>query len=272
MSLLSQTKLYSTQAKMMLEDVIIYRADVISRLISWTSRFLNSAFLWIAILNSNENGVVGGYDLQEALTYFLLMQVVTGFVFTSSGFRFADDIQSGNLSGRLVQPLYYPLLVISTELGRTFFYFITNSIICVAIYLLFRDYFSFHLSGGFLVLGILSMILAFLMNFALNSMIGMLAFWISSSRRLIYHFFAIITLLSGVLIPLEFFPDKLEYALRLSPFPYIFYFPVHMVQSLEWNAELRLGLALQAGYTVLLIGLMALQYHFGLKKYEAVGR
>lgn len=268
---IQRAKIYLKLAQLMISDTLIYRADIISRYISWATRFLISAYLWIALTES-KGGEIAGYTLQESLTYFLLMQIVTGFVFSGSGFTISSDIQSGELSNKLVLPINYPLGVMFIELGKTVFFFFSHIIIYLGIGLFFSKYFDLSFEPIFVFLGLLSMLTAFLLNFCFLAIIGMLAFWISTSQRLIYTFFAIITLASGILIPLEFFPEPMREVLFWTPFPYLFYFPVHVMQSDFFTSELGKGFLIQGVYTVILFTLLYLVYNRGLKTYEAVGK
>ncbi len=267
----SRLKIYKKQAEMMFQDELIYRADLISRFISWGTRFLIAAFLWMALLSS-QGGELAGYDLKKILTYFLLMQIVTGFTFSGGGFRVADNIYSGDLSAWLIQPVNYLLLVLSTELGRILLFFFANLVIYAGIGLLFPNLFDFTFKWEFILIGILLMFFSYLMNFSIVVMIGMLAFWFSYSGRLIYTYFAILTLISGTLVPLEFFPVSIQNILLLTPFPYLFYFPIYVMQSDTWTEKLSQGIPIVLLYTLLLMLLMSFMYKRGLKTYEAVGR
>lgn len=268
---IQRAKIYLKLAQLMISDTLIYRADIISRYISWATRFLISAYLWIALTES-KGGEIAGYSLQESLSYFLLMQIVTGFVFSGAGFAISSDIQSGELSNKLVLPVSYPLAIMFLELGKTVFFFLSHLIIYIGIALFFSQYFDLNFEPLFVIWGILSMFMAFLLNFCFLAMIGMLAFWISTSQRLIYTFFAIITLASGILVPLEFFPQAIQDFLFWTPFPYLFYFPVHIIQSDFMSPELLKGFSIQIGYGLILFALLYFVYNRGLKTYEAVGK
>ncbi len=255
---------------MMLQDVMIYRADFMSRSISWIVRFLISAYLWISILNSQ--GTLLGYDIPRMLSYFLLIQIVFSFVSSGAGFQVANDIQSGELSTKMVMPVDYILLYMSKEIGRNIFFFIFNLFLYVGTIVLFPDYFQINTSIIHIALGMISMFFGFLIIFSMTFMIGMLAFWISHASRLIFTFFALITFLSGLIIPLEFFPENFKKILDLSPFPYLFYFPTHIMQVEVINYEIYKGFLTQIFYVIFLISSTYFIFNTGLKKYEAVGR
>lgn len=249
---------------------MIYRADFVSRSISWIVRFLISAYLWISILNSQ--GTLLGYNVPKMLSYFLLIQIVYSFVTSSAGFQVASDIQSGELSSKLVIPVDYILLYMSREIGRNIFFLVLNLILYIGTIIIFPGFFQINLSLVHIALASFSTFLGFIIVFCLTFMIGMLAFWISHASRLIFTFFALVTFLSGLIIPLEFFPETFRKILDLSPFPYLFYFPTHIMQVEFLNFEIWNGLLVQVSYSILLTLLTYFIFNTGLKKYEAVGR
>lgn len=101
---------YLKLTQMMIQDVLVYRADFVSRFITFGARFAVSAYLWMAIINSSETGEIQGYTVEGALTYFLLIAIVGGFTFSSSGFQAASDVRSGELSKYLVLPISLSLI------------------------------------------------------------------------------------------------------------------------------------------------------------------
>ena len=268
-----RASIYTKQMSMMFQDIMVYRADVISRYLGRMMQFAIAAFLWLAILEAS-GGDIAGYDQAKTLTYFLLIQVVSGFTFSAAqaGFYVGSEIQSGSLSNRLVLPVDYIKLLLAITTGRGLFYFISNMVLFTGIGIVFNDYFNFEFSLFFIGVAALCMITGFLINFGLISCIGMLAFWTSSSTRLIFSFFAIISLLAGLLVPLDFFPMAVQNVLNWTPFPYLFFFPVKVLQSSAWDSSLSLGLAISCGYAVLCMSMTYLVYHLGLRKYEAVGK
>ena len=67
------------------------------------------------------------------------------------------------------------------------------------------------------------------------------------------------------------FPAWAQTALNWSPFPYLFYFPVKVLQSPEWTPALTRSLGIGMVYAVLGVILMFTIYRIGIKSYEVVG-
>jgi ABC-type uncharacterized transport system permease subunit len=93
--------------------------------------------------------------------------------------------------------------------------------------------------------------------------VEVLPFWI--------FFFALITLTSGAIIPLDFFPPALSEALLYSPFPYLYYFPTMVLMGRETllaYPEILLRSALILSVTG---GFGLLFYNLGLRKLTIAG-
>ncbi len=269
--MLNRSFVYLKQTQMMLQDVLIYRADFISRFISWGARFMITAFLWTAVMRS-AGGHIEEYSQQSILTYFLLIQIVAGFIFGAVGFRVSNEISSGDLSSHLVKPVHPLLLAAAADLGRNLFFFISNFVIYLIIAAIFPNYFEVHWNLSVIPWAMLSLLMAYLSNTCFLVLIGMLAFWTGTAERLLFVFFSIVHLLSGVIIPIDLFSENFEHALYFTPFPYLFYVPVKLFQSTEWIPQTFQWLGVSALYMIALLLLTELMFRKGLKSYEAAGQ
>lgn len=268
---LARSLIYLKQSQMMLQDVLIYRADFISRFISWGTRFLVTVLLWTAVLKS-AGGHIEGYDQKTMLTYFLLMQIVTGFIFGAVGFHVSESISTGSLSGQLVKPMHPLLLAAAADLGRNFFYFVSNILLYSLIAWAMPNYFSLSFSPTLLPWALVSLGLAYVSNTCFLIIIAELAFWTGTAERLLFVFFSIIHVLSGVMIPIDLFPEWLERGLYFTPFPYLFYVPVNIAQSTTWDPQVLQWIAVSLAYTIILLACTELMYRIGLKSYETSGQ
>ena len=102
------------------------------------------------------------------------------------------------------------------------------------------------------VLFLVSLILAFLINWFLAVIFGMWAFKIIEMSALIQVKKHLIRLLSGSIIPLWFFPEGLRSVLECLPFPYIYQMPISIYVGQYTMDSLQKGLLLQVLWVVIL--------------------
>ena len=122
---------------------------------------------------------------------------------------------------------------------------------------------------------ILSVALAFLMNFYVNYCLGMTAFFLvkASGVRVMYQLFA--QIFSGVLIPLNFFPELVQKIMLFLPFQYTNYIPAMVWTGSESVGSLGLGVPQAVVLQAVAVGLMMIfsevLYKCAIKRFTAVG-
>jgi len=257
--------------QMMIQDTLVYRANFIFRYVNWIIRFFVLAYLWTSIFAAKE-GDIAGFSLSDTLTYFLILQVITSLTFSRAGFMISNQIQSGELSSKLILPVNYIYLQIARDFGQNFFFFISHIVIYGGIALIFKDSLTLDFNWLFVLLSLPVMFFSYLIAFSMIALIGMLAFWLSTAKRLIFVYFAIHTLLSGFLIPIAFFPQGLQNILKWTPFPYNYSYIAELIQSKTWTESLSFGLTMTFVYSIGLMILLHFVFYLGLRKYEAVGQ
>ncbi|MNJ53302.1 hypothetical protein D3C77_486860 [compost metagenome] len=122
---------------------------------------------------------------------------------------------------------------------------------------------------------ILSIALAFLMNFYVNYMIGLTSFWLVQSNGIRSAFLLVSSIFSGALIPLTLFPDWLQIIQFFLPFQYIAYIPAmvftgqYSLGGIQLSIEQTVGL--QAIAVAIMLGMNELVRRLAMKKFTAVG-
>lgn len=260
---------YLAVMKITFKDFAAYRSQIYITYVGWITRLMIIVFLWKAIFAAKSQ--IGNYNFPEILTYFILVQIAMSFVFSHIGFHYARDINNGDLSNFLHRPISYPLFKFIYEISMNFARTMIGLTIYALIIVIFYRYFSFHLSFASIPLAIISLVFGFIINYSMVAMIGMLTFWFSDSSRLVYIYFSIVTIFSGLTIPVDLFPQKMFEALKYTPFPYSFFLPVKILQNTDINGNIPL-LRMQIFFAILLSLAAMFMYKKGLKKYEASGK
>lgn len=250
-------------------DAVAYRTEFFVSLIGWSIRLFIALYLWLAVTQA-KGGVVGGYTFQNIVAYFFLVQIISSFIFSRIGFDIAYDIYKGNFANYLLKPLHYLLFRIIHEVSKNFFRTTFGMLIFGT--LLFVFFGGFPLLAWKIPLGLVAMIGAYLLNFCIVATIALSAFWITNSTRLMFIYFGILSIFSGMILPIDLFPPKFLAIFQFLPFPYIFYFPAKIFQAASLSPQLINGFFIQWGSIAVLGGLVLFTYRHGVKKFEAIGR
>lgn len=263
-------KKYYSIAKTGFQQGMEHRVDFFIGIIGWSTRIMISAFLFMAVFQNKTS--IGSYNFSDTMLYFLVVQIIMTFSFVRVEFNICNDIQTGNFSNYLVKPISYLGYQIASELGRNFVRSFFGVGIFGAAILLYRPEFYLHLPYLQTPLIVLSIIFSFFISTFLTTSIALLSFWLISAHRVIYMFFAIQSIFSGMMIPIQFFPEQFQHILSYTPFPYIFYYPAQMIIHPGMTGDIFHILSAQIIIILIEFIVINTMFAIGMKKYEATGR
>src|SRR5262249_43397560 len=109
------------------------------------------------------------------------------------------------------------------------------------------------LSPEGLALFLLALPLAFVLDFMAHLTIGLCAFWLENTSGLVLIYSRVTMILGGVLLPIELYPDSVQWLLVNLPFASIAYAPArmfvdpHATELVNVLARQGVGIALYAG-------------------------
>lgn len=236
---------------------------------------LLNAFLYIFIFTSvwkaliPEGGSMSGLTRNDMVAYAVLSTLIKTSFARHEGLL-SSRIRSGEIAVDLMKPYNLPLMYFCDTSGVSLFQLFARSLP-----ILFFSFFVFQISLpvdlptllGFLPIYALAFILFFSLSFFISSLafffVDIFPFWIA--------YFALITLTSGAIIPLDFFPAAIRGILNYTPFPYLFYVPTMFLLQ----KSLTIGYpAIMAIYSILIATSMSIgifTYLLGLKKLSIAG-
>jgi len=247
---------------------IAYRVEYFTALLN--------AFLYIFIFTSvwkvliPEHSTVDGLSRTNMIAYAVLSTLIKA-TFGRNDSMLSTRIRSGEIAVDLMKPFSFPLMYLSDTIGSSLF-----QIFARAIPLLIFSWVFFNISLDinaqsallFVPLYLLSFLLFFLLSFLISSMafyfVDLFPFWV--------FYYALITLTSGAIVPVDFFPEAFQKVLYATPFPYLFYVPTMIL--IKGTAGGLTILQLFSMYGIL-IGITAMlayaSYRTGLKKLAIAG-
>jgi ABC-2 type transport system permease protein len=223
-------------------------------------------FLWLAIYQ--DRTTVADFSQANIVTYYLVIAVVVAMASTHTSEYLKRDIVEGKLNEELVKPLGNLLFRFVNELAYKAIYTVLITVIVVFIIVVFPQYVVFPNSGMTVFLFIVSLIIAFLLSFAIQIVIGMVAFWFSEINALKQMLVILEDVFSGKIAPLAFFPLYLQIFANFLPFKYLAYFSNQIYLQKISSHEMWSNFALAGGWLVLLYGIAFFLWHRGLKRYD----
>lgn len=232
-----------------------------------------SYFLWSAIYGSSPNAVLGGLTRDEMTVYIFMVYVTSSVVTISISKWVSRDVLQGAVAVQLIKPIDYRLSLIARAAGKMVYQFIVPSVFIwtgLELYKVFVLGLSFT---GIANIGLylLSCVMSFLIYVLFDFCVGMIAFFTSYVFGLYLVKDALLSFLTGQLIPLSFFPGVVQRIFSFLPFSSMVYTPVMIYLGKYQGTELLFQLLRQAVWVLLLYGLGALIWNRVTKRLEVLG-
>ena len=224
--------------------------------------------LWFSIFQGDFEKVIGNYTLTEMLTYHLWTMIIFLIGMGYNGHDLAEEIRMGRISAHLI----YPFPLWSFEAAR----FLAQQVVqlLTAAITLFGSFvfFDWLLEGVQLVNLFKGLLLGGMVGvfwFTIQYATGLMAFWLEETWVLRVMIQMIAQFCSGAMVPLDLFPKWAADALNFTPFPYITYYPVKVIQgqSEDWIS----ALGMLSFWTVVAAFGAAWIWSRGLRLYTASG-
>ena len=184
-------------------------------------------FLWKAIYASVDTDVVNGMTFTDTLIYLVLATALYGFMEMYLVWDIGRNIQSGKIVLDLLKPIPY----------RRYLFWAYSGTFVIQFFLTFLPTFLIvaFWTHGAIPIGInllwfaLSVVLAVLINFSIDFIVGTICLYTESIWGINIMKQMVVLLLSGATIPLAFFPDTLRTVVSFLPFQSIYNAPLSLL-------------------------------------------
>jgi ABC-2 type transport system permease protein len=192
-------------------------------------------FIWKAVFSSSR--AVAGYDLAQMVTYVGVGWIIRSFYFNNVDRDMAAEVLEGKIALNLLRPVDTQLMYLSQTVGEACFRAVMFTLpVAAALVLVY----PIRPPAGWIaaMLFAVSCILALLILTSINFMVGTVSLHIYSIMGVIRAKYFIVEFLSGLLLPLSFFPPGLQRVISWLPFPYISFTPlqIYLGKARGWAA------------------------------------
>lgn len=227
----------------------------------------------ISILFWRGAGHIPGWTGEEITSYYLLAIIVYAGIMCHQEEHVAIvDIQEGGLTAYLVKPISYIYLVFFNELSYRLLQGGMGIVLLFCFLIFFPHFFAFTTSFVLLFYSCLVAIAAFFLTFIFKMNIGLLAFFMTETRGAFEAINVLLTIFSGIVMPLAFLPSSLASFVYALPFASMVYFPIIAFEGKLTTNELLHVLMIQTLWIIIFYGLYKILWQKGIKKYTAVGQ
>ncbi|MGC7871356.1 ABC transporter permease [Desulfosporosinus sp. SYSU MS00001] len=231
-----------------------YRFDAWTRILGNVIMLFLWGVIWYALYRGK--GSVENVPFHSMLSYILISQALQGIHGAGTPlWEIQERVRTGDIAMEMLRPYDYPLRMLFTDLGSILFYFLTAILpIYTIIFLVFKPIMPSTFSQG--VLFIVSVILGYLIRYSIELTFGLFTFWLVETGGVEDVFYFSISLFSGSVVPLWFFPNWLEHVALYLPFQGIYFVPNSIFVGQLSGHALWAGLFTQVLWLVLCYALL----------------
>jgi viologen exporter family transport system permease protein len=246
-------------------ETLAYRAEFLVWILTTTQPLIMMG-LWTSVAQLQP---FAHYTSADFVAYFLAALIVRQLTGNWVAWQISEDVRSGAMAMRLLRPIH-PLVAYAASHAAAIPF---RSIIAlpVAVILLASSG-----SGALttdpvrLALVVPSIALAWLITFALMFAIGALAFFLTQTMAIANLYFALYSLFSGYLMPLELLGPVANIA-RWLPFRFMLSAPVELLTRTQHRDDLVRLLGGQAAWAAISLTGALVLWRRGVRRFEAVG-
>jgi ABC-2 type transport system permease protein len=264
---------YARIFRISLIERMVYRGDFLLGTFLRFLPMLTTILLWDAIYAGSNKASLGGYRLNDMISYLLLVHISRMFS-SMPGLAggIARSVRDGSLKKYLLQPIHMIAYLFAYRLAHKAAYIATAALPYAVLFWFCRGYFDLaHVTTATVLAYGASLALSFPLGFFLEVCIGTMGFWILEVASLLYVVNTLNFFVSGHMLPLDLLPPFWAGTLKALPFQYLAYFPAAVLLGQIRGDALWFGLLGELGWTLAFAALALALYRRGLRRYSAFG-
>jgi ABC-2 type transport system permease protein len=225
-------------------------------------------YLWKSIYRYSDT--IRGLTFNETFIYVALGSAIFVLLKTYADWFIHYEIREGIIANYLTKPLDFQIYNLFANLGSLLMN-LTAVTLPTALVMIFVFKVKIGLGIGLFLFPI-SLLLAFLISFSIDYCIGLLGFYSESVWGFSTTKEIIVTVFSGALIPLQFFPEAIQRVLFWLPFQAIYHTPLMMITRPGQGLDVFLPMiSVQIFWAVALFVLTRMFYNQAIKVLRIAG-
>ncbi len=243
--------------------VVEYRAELILWILSGSLPIILMG-IWIIAAPGGQFGFTSVEFARYFFAVFLVRQITVVWVI----WDFEKEVVEGKLSPKLLQPLDPAWHHLASHVAERIARFPFVIILLGLFFLLYPQAFWLPNLGNLLLFS-LAVILGFALRFLIQYTFAIFAFWTERASAIENFWLLFYLFLSGLIAPLDVFPQSVQAIILFTPFPYLINFPASILVGLP--VDLRVGFLSILGWLLFFFGINRWLWRRGLKHYSGMG-
>ena len=232
--------------------------------------FAVQMIIWRAVYADSAS--INGLTLAMMLRYYGISTLIHYLTMDFADWNLQMLIHSGKYLTFALRPMHHRSFALAQKVGHRVLGFVFEFLPVLLIMWLGFGVDMVPAQAGWFAL---SVIFSFLITFFLNYSIGALGFWLTKTSGIRSAVKLLVSLCSGALIPLAFFPQWCQTLFFFLPFQHMVYVPAMVFTGSYTLAGQALSMpavvGMQGAFVLIMFGISEMLYRFGNRRFTAVG-
>jgi len=252
-----------------LQENMEYKFNFITSLICSFIPLAVNSLIWFSI--SDYSAEAYGYSLNEMITYYFVMMIITNIVYCDIAWRMSNEIRYGGLTQYLLKPCRYINYVFYFDLPKRLVFVIFGTIPILMLYLFIHRFLVLDINLFVFTCFLVSLCIGYIINFLLYYMLGLFSFFLSEVGGIIMGYTILVNVLAGKVFPLSLLPGVVGEIVAFTPFQYTGFVSASIIQSKYQTTDILLTLGGGIIWIAILWFCCEYLWRLGNKKYAAFG-
>jgi ABC-2 type transport system permease protein len=249
-------------------NILAFRLRYFTGIITYSLNVTIYYFIWSAVYHNGAS--IAGYNMSQMLTYVSVGWIIRSFYSNTIDQEMAYEVIDGKIAMDLIKPVSVPWMWISRAMGESAF---RLGLLTLPVALVITFIFPMQSPASRWDFGmfLLSTLGSFFLMAAIGFLIGTCAIPLKSILALVRAKQWLIELLSGLLLPMPFFPKPIAVAMAWLPFEHIAFTPLQIYLGKLNHAEVLRALAAEWFWVVALLALAHWWWNHCLRRLSIQG-
>ncbi len=260
---------YSGLVKLTLKEAFAYRVNF---LFSFLVEFVPLiAFILLVKYIYSANNSISNYSFEKAITYYVFVRFFSDAFTPVTWFDITNDIRSGTLNFHISKPYSYFWHNFVVFYSLKIVYYLVSCVVLLIISIFLRKHLFIPHNLTTYFLFIISIFLSTILTFQISYIFSILSFWLINNSFIDNLFSLLFPFLTGVIIPLDIFPNVLQKIIFLLPTSYLIFLPSKIFLERYQFQSVIYSFGIIIVWILFLYIIIKILWIKGIKKYEAVG-
>ncbi|MDB4955051.1 MAG: transporter permease [Myxococcales bacterium] len=247
-------------------ETVAYRAEFLVWILTTTQPLIMLG-LWTSVARE---APFHGYTSSSFVAYYLANLIVRQLTGNWVAWQMMEEIRLGVMAMRLLRPIHPFFAYATSHFAAIPFRSLVALPVAVAL-LVSSGASSLTTDPLQLAMIVPSILLAWLITFAILFAIGAMAFFLTNTMAISNLYFGLYSLFSGYLLPLDLMPRPIAVVAEWLPFRYMLSVPVELMTKTLDTEHVFAIVGGQVAWAAITLAIALAIWRAGVRKFEAVG-